>query len=729
MRFRSILSLGLLGMLGLASSSSFDSFLYAQENLLIADFESDTYGDWIVTGEAFGKGPARGTLPGQMRVSGFRGERLVNSFHNGDRTEGTLASPIFQIDRKYISFLIGGGKNPEHLALQLLVDGVVVRSATGSNDRPGGSEELQPEFWDVAEFHGKKAQIRIVDSATGGWGHINVDHIEQTDTKPPANLKDATLEFSIEKRYLLLPIQNDAKNRVVHFNLNGKPWVRNNIELAVGSPDWWAPVDLADYQGGKISLTIDSIPENASSLTTIHFANEIWGVDPLYQESMRGQFHFSPARGWNNDPNGLVYYNGEYHLFFQHNPYGWRWGNMHWGHAVSKDLVHWRELGDKLLPDSMGPMYSGSAVVDTKRTSGLGKDGSTPMVLFYTAAGKPTVQGLAWSDDGRRFHKLPENPILGEVSPGNRDPKVIWHEASQRWIMVLYVELPGKQHSIHFYSSSDLRGWNLESITKGGIDGDKYLYECPDFFPLSIDGNASQTKWVLLGADGQYAIGNFDGKSFTPEHSRLLGHRGRGFYAAQSFSDIPRSDGRRILIGWFQTETAGMPFNQSMTIPLELRLVSTVAGPRLSFSGVRELQSLRSGEPTRVASSKLSVGDVNQIREFASELMEVSIAGTPSDDAMIDFNFRGTTLRYDQSKKKLTGAGIEAPLNLVDGKLQLHVYVDRTGLEIFADGGLVYIPLPVNALPADRQLSLSVAQGSLLDWNVEAYPLRSAWQE
>ena len=190
-------------------------------------------------------------------------------------------------------------------------------------------------------------------------------------------------------------------------------------------------------------------------------------ADVLYREPLRGQFHFSPQRGWNNDPNGCVYYNGEYHLFFQHNPYGWSWGSMHWGHAVSRDLVHWEELGDKLLPDDMGPMFSGSAVVDWNNTSGFGRDGKPPLVLIYTAAGNPTVQGIAYSTDGRNFTKYSGNPVLQQITGGNRDPKVIWHEPTKNWVMVLYVTLEGGKHTVHFFTSANFAEWTLASITEG----------------------------------------------------------------------------------------------------------------------------------------------------------------------------------------------------------------------------------------------------------------------
>jgi hypothetical protein len=571
----------LLKTIGLVASLA--SLAHGADDMLIADFEGDTYAPWTVTGEAFGPGPARGALPGQMHLDGFRGNGLVNSFFRGDDTTGTLTSPEFRIERKYIAFVIGGGKNDKTLALQLLVDGEVVRSATGPNDKPGGSEVLAQESWDVSELAGTAAVLRIVDDAKGGWGHINVDHIVQTDTKPKGFVNDAERAFTASSRYLHIPIKNGAPKRAVTLVVDGKPVVRNDIELADATPDWWAPMDVSGWRGRRLVLRVDKLHEDSAALRSIEQSDTLKEAEDLYQEQLRGQFHFSARRGWNNDPNGLVFYNGEYHLFFQHNPYGWGWGNMHWGHAVSKDLVHWEELGDKLLPDEMGPMFSGSAVVDWNNTSAFDKDGEPPMVLFYTAAGNPTVQCVAYSTDGRTFTKYSGNPVLAQITSGNRDPKVIWHEPTSQWVMVLYVELDG-MHTIHFFTSPNLKDWKFASKTDG-------FFECPDFFELAVDGDASRKKWVLMGASSEYRVGLFDGARFISESPKLPGHRGKGFYAAQSFSDIP--DGRRLLIGWFQTETKGMPFNQSMTIPLELGLTQTDDGPRLTYMPAKELQVLR----------------------------------------------------------------------------------------------------------------------------------------
>jgi sucrose-6-phosphate hydrolase SacC (GH32 family) len=700
----------------------------AADDVIVADFERDTHAPWTVTGEAFGSGPARGALPGQMHVDGFNGAGLVNSFNKGDDSTGSLTSPEFRIERKYLSFLIGGGMNAEKLALQLLVDGKAVRSATGPNDRPGGTEALAQGSWDVSELSGKSATLRIIDEAKGSWGHINVDHIMQTDVKPkgpPPLISNAERSLSASARYLHLPIKNGAPKRVVTLLVDGKVVVRNDIELADGTPDWWAPMEVSEWQGKPVTLRVDKFPENSTALSSIGQSDTIRNNDDLYREPLRGQFHFSPQRGWNNDPNGCVFYNGEYHLFFQHNPFGWGWGNMHWGHAVSKDLVHWQELGDKLLPDDMGPMFSGSAVVDWKNTSGFGKDGKPPLVLFYTAAGNPTVQGMAYSNDGRTFTKYAGNPIVKQITGGNRDPKVMWHEPMKRWVMVLYVGLDGGRHTVHFFTSPNLRDWTLASFTEG-ISGTPFLYECPDFFELAVDGNAGVKKWVLLGADSRYAVGTFDGIRFTAEQTNLPGHRGRGFYAPQTFSDIPESDGRRLQIGWWQTETKGMPFNQSMTIPLELKLTQTEDGPRMTFTPVKELETLRT-KTHRPDVKAMKPGDANPFDAIRAELVEVRVEFEPGDAKEVIFNIRDIMVEYDVAKQEISVAGHRAPAPLRGGKQRLVIYCDRTGAEVFASDGLCYVPMPFNTKPDNKRLYFETRGGTASVNSLEVHELRSAW--
>lgn len=694
-------------------------------DLLIADFEGDTYGDWQTTGSAFGPGPARGTLPGQMTVDGYQGRGLANSFHQGDGSTGTLTSPSFTIERRYLSFLIGGGKDMEKSALHLRVDGMIVRTATGPNDRPGGSETLTSDWWDVGDLLGRTAVIQIVDQATGGWGHINVDHLVQTDRRPVGILTDATREFVIQSRYLHLPIRNGAPKRVMTTLVDGRVVVRNDVELAPAEPDWWAPMDVGAWQGRTVTLQVDKLPEDSTALSAIEQGEDLKGAEDLYREPLRGQFHFSPRRGWNNDPNGLVYFNGEYHLFFQHNPYGWSWGNMHWGHAVSQDLVHWQELGDTLWPDDMGPMFSGSAVVDWKNTSGLGREGKPPLILIYTAAGNPAVQCIASSLDGRHFTKYPGNPVVPQITGGNRDPKVMWYEPTQQWVMVLYVTLPEGRHTVHFLTSPNLRNWTQASVTEG-IPGSNYLYECPDFFELPVESEPGQRWWVLLGANSEYALGTFDGRAFHPTQRRLPGHRGRGFYAAQSFSDIPKEDGRRILIGWFQTETRGMPFNQSMTVPLEVKLLGTAEGPRLSFTPVKELEVLRVRTHAFPA-TELIPGMEHPLSGVRAELVEIRAEFEPGDASEITFSLRGAAVVYDTKTQELVVNGHRVPAPLRDGRQRLVLYADRTGLEIFASDGLTYVPMPFQPRSEDLSLGLSVKGGSARLIHVEVHELRSGW--
>lgn len=713
---KTLITTTLIGFLSIASA-------FAAEDIVIASFENDTYAPWTVTGEAFGTAPAKGTLPGQMQVDGYQGKGLVNSFNKGDISTGTLTSPEFKIERRFLGFLIGGGKNPDKLALNLLIDGKVVRTATGPNDKPGGSETLAPESWEVWEFVGKNAVLQVVDNAIGGWGHLNVDQIVQTDRKPPGLVANAKRDFKIEKRYLNLPIKNGPTRKVTTL-VDGRLEVRNDIGLANSEPDWWAPMDVSAWKGKTVTLQVDRLPEDSTALSAIEESDEIRGTETLYREPLRGQFHFSPKRGWNNDPNGMVYFNGEYHLFFQHNPYGWPWGNMHWGHAVSRDMIHWKELGDKLAPDNFGPMFSGSAVVDWKNTSGFGKEGKPPIVLIYTAAGNPTVQCIAYSTDGRNFTKYSGNPVVKQITGGNRDPKVMWHESTKRWVMVLYVEWQ-KKHTIHFFTSPNLRDWTLASITDG-IPGSNFLFECPDFFELPVDGNASSKKWVLLGANSEYAIGTFDGTKFSPELSKLPGHRGRGFYAPQTFSDIPKKDGRRIQLGWFQTETKGMPFNQSMTVPLELQLVSTADGPRLTFTPVKELAKLRA-KTHRLKVGTLTPVSPNPLAQVNAELVELRAEFTPADGSEVTFKVRGCVIAYNAKSQELTVNGHRASAPLRNGKQLLTIYFDRTGLEVFASDGLCYVPMPFQPTATDLTLGATVTSGEVKFGQLEAYELKSAW--
>lgn len=547
------------------------------------------------------------------------------------------------------------------------------------------------------------------------------------EAAPTPAVQAATREIMVDKKLLHFPVKMGAPKSMVKISLGGKIVRSFDIELANGDPDWWAPVDISAWAGKNLSVIADALPAGSKALDKLRQSDTLLDSENLYHEALRPQIHFSPKRGWLNDPNGLAFYNGEYHLFFQHNPYGCAWGNMHWGHSTSRDLVHWQEHGEVLYPDDMGPMFSGSAVVDWQNTSGFGKDGKPPLVLIYTAAGNPSTQCLAYTTDGHKVSKFDGNPVVKQITGGNRDPKVFWHAPTRKWVMVLYVGLPNPigakdaqgnpttKHTVHLLTSPNLRDWTLASIIDGGTDGNNYLYECPDFFELPVNGDASNKKWVLTAANNEYAVGTFNGTTFKPETSRLPGVHGHGFYAAQTFSDIP--DGRRIQIGWCQAASPKMPFNQLQSLPMELALRTTPDGPRLTRQPVKELSSLRDGPDQAHALATLH-----------AEIMELRAEFEPGDSGSIEFNMRGAKIAYDARLQELIVNGVRAPAPMVNGKQRIIVFVDRTMLDVFASDGLTYVPMPFIPKVEDQSISLENKGCNSKLTSLQVYKLKSIWQ-
>jgi fructan beta-fructosidase len=700
----------------------------AEPDVLIADFEGEDYGQWTATGEAFGPGPARGTLPGQMALSGFEGKGLVNSFFGGDRPTGTLTSPPFVIQRKYLNFLIGGGWSPEQTCINLLIDGKAVRTATGPNRKPGGTERLDPYSWEVEEFRGKTARIEIVDKATGGWGHINVDHLVQSDRR--SGVVSSVREIAIEKDY-------------VQFQIGAGQGPRNAISLAVadevvrsfagtGSEEaFWISWDVSKFVGKSGQLKIEELP-SADGRLVIHESvaqsdqpkGTLFVVDKLYQETYRPQFHFTPKKNWTNDPNGLVFYEGEYHLFFQHNPEGINWGNMTWGHAVSRDLVHWRQLEHAIYPDRLGTIFSGSAVVDWNNTAGFQSGDEKVLVAMYTSAGAhaepkvPFTQSIAYSNDrGRTWTKYEGNPVLGHIVGNNRDPKVIWHEPTGRWVMALYLD----KNDYALFGSPNLKEW-----TKLCDVPLPEASECPDFFELPIDGDENNKQWLFWGGNGTYWLGSFDGRKFTPQNGPFQSRWGANCYAAQTYSDIPASDGRRIQIAWMAGgKFPGMPFNQQMSFPRELTLRTTPEGVRLFIEPVREIETVH-GEHHEWTDVGLKP-DEDFLSNVHCELLDVRAEIELGGATEVGFKFRGEAVRYDAVKKTLSCRGKSAPLELADGVLRLRVLVDRTSLEIFAQDGQIsmafcFLP-PVN----DRSAAVFAQGGEATIRRLDVWELESAW--
>ena len=692
---------------------------FAAEDILIADFEGKDYGDWKAEGEAFGPEPARGTLPGQMHVDGFEGKGLANSFYKGDGSTGTLTSPPFKIEREFINFLIGGGKHPGEACMNLLVDGKAVRTATGPNDRPGGSEHLDWAAWNVAELIGKSAVLQIVDNRKGGWGHINIDQIVHSDRKRQALPAERTL--AIEKSYLHLPVKNDARRCRMKVSCGEAILDEFDIELAPDEPDFWvfldvaAPVASSGHPKGKeAKIEVDRLPEGSKGLAAIRLADDVPDAANLYKEKYRPQFHFSPRRGWNNDPNGLVYHKGEYHLYFQHNPYGWKWGNMHWGHAVSPDLVHWKELPVAIYPFRYGDwVFSGSAAVDKDNTGGFKTGDEDVLVAAFTSTGRGEC--IAYSNDrGRSFTDYEGNPV---VKHGGRDPKIIWFAPGKHWVMAVY-DNRDKSNGIAFYTSTDLKKWDYQSR----IDG---YFECPELFEIAVDDDKSKTKWVAYSANGDYAIGAFDGKTFTTESGKHRFNCGNCFYASQTFNNIPPEDGRRIQIAWGRIGHPAMPFNQMMNFPVELTLRTTEEGLRLFALPVREIEKLH-GKKHAWSDETLKEGGDNLLKGITGDLFHIRAEMEPGDAAEFGFIVRGTPVAVDAKGQQLVCKG-KAPLKPEGGKIRIEILVDRTSIEVFGNGGRVYMPCGV--IPPDEggPLEAFARGGSAKLTSLEVFELRSAW--
>lgn len=679
-------------------------------DVVIADFEGPDYGGWTATGEAFGSGPARGTLPRQMPVSGFRGHGLVNSYTGGDGTTGTLTSPPFPINRKYVNFLIGGGHHPGETCINMLLDGDVVRTATGPNDHPGGSERLEWHTWDVSEFAGKAVTLDIVDRHTGGWGHINIDHIVLSDLKFQAEPASRTL--IVRRRYLHLPVKTGAPKRRMTFVVDGRTVREFDIELADKEPDVWVFSDVSAFQGQELTVQVDRLPAESAGLRSILQADDVPAAETLYRETLRPQFHFTARRGWLNDPNGLTYHDGRWHLFFQHNPYGVNWGNMHWGHAVSEDLVHWRERRIALVPQRYGDWcFSGSAVVDRENTSGLGTGTEPPIMVAYTSTGRGECIAFS-NDDGRSFNDYESNPV---VRHRGRDPKVIWHEPTKRWVMAVYDETDDVR-GIAFYSSPNLRDWTLHSK----IDG---FFECPDLFELPVDGDEGKTQWVLYAADGRYLLGRFDGRQFTKEAGKHQVWYGN-FYAAQTFSNAPH--GRRIQIGWGRGITfPEMPFNQQMTFPVRLTLRTTKDGVRMFAEPVREIALLHGNNRTW-KNELLQPGD-NPLEGISGDLFDVRAEIEFGTALAVEFVVRGVPVVYDVRHHELRCENVKAPLDPENGTVRLQILVDRGSIEVFGNQGRV--AMSVGVIPSDDHRSLSVVSqgGPARIRSLTVHELQSAW--
>lgn len=482
------------------------------------------------------------------------------------------------------------------------------------------------------------------------------------------------IKIKINKKYLNLPVSHKQDRGKMTFSAEGHPDLSVVIRLAPDEADYWVFKDVSDLKGKTITIRYEG---NGKGLNNLFQDDVIAGQDSLYKETNRPQFHFTTRRGWINDPNGLLYYAGEYHLFYQHNPYEREWENMHWGHAVSKDLIHWEELPDALYPDYWGGMFSGSAVIDYYNTAGYNKGKSPAMIATYTAAGTDKqVQCIAYSlDKGRTFSKYEANPVIDSRhiwnSQDTRDPKVFRYSPGKHWVMVLN-ERDG--HSI--YTSSNLKDWKYESHVTG-------FWECPELFELPVDGDPANTKWVMYGASGTYMLGSFDGKVFTPEKGKYQYATG-AMYAAQTFTNMP--DGRRVQMGWGRISHPGMPFNGMMLLPTELTLRTTKDGPRLFSVPAKETEALFT--PVRNWQHLTSAKANENLKAFDdADCLRIKTTIQLSHATEAGFNLFGQRMvGYDMNFNTINGV-FYSPQDMTSMELSADIYIDRTSIEVFIDDG------------------------------------------
>ena len=556
-------------------------------------------------------------------------------------------------------------------------------------------------------------------------------------------------------KYLILPIQESCNEGKVKLDTGSPADMAMDVRLAVDSVEYYVPFQLP--QGAKeATVTIGRVAANAICWDNIQLADTFNTANTDYY---RPVYHHTPLYGWMNDANGLVYKDGEYHLYFQYNPYGSKWGNMHWGHSVSKDLIHWQHLDPAIARDTLGHIFSGSTVIDKNNSAGYGKDA---MIAFYTSASDEhgQIQCMAYStDNGRTYTKYEKNPILTPFDglKDFRDPKVFWYEPAQKWYMIVSAD-----KNMRFYSSTDLKQWEYLSQFGEGYGVQPNQFDCPDFIQLPVDGNKDNMKWVMIvninpgcpfgGSATEYFVGTFDGKEFKCDNDKSVTKWldfGKDHYATVCFSN---TGDRVIAVPWmsnwqYANVTPIRQYRGANALPRELSLYTKDGEVYMAANVVKETEGLRK-ETRKVDNFSLTgeqtVSDVVAAQECAFEVeMDVTPgkANTVGFDLMnakgektkIYLDMKAGRVVMDRTESGLVAFGEKAephfkenhdrrktesvnyvndfalgtwaPLSLCEGKTyHLNVFVDKCSVEIFVDGGriamtnLVFPTVPYNAL-------------------------------
>ncbi len=567
-------------------------------------------------------------------------------------------------------------------------------------------------------------------------GEVKVEHLGTNNTLVRVSPEAGEL--------LLMPVQESNDDARINVLVDGKLDRTMYVRLAKSKVDYSVPFDLTPYKGHDVVLDIvteqnrSSVREAKDDVCWRNFTVSDT-FDTTNREKYRPAYHHTPAYGWMNDPNGMFYADGVWHLYYQYNPFGSKWQNMTWGHSTSTDLVHWKHEPIAIEPDGIGTIFSGSAAIDSTGSAGFGKNA---VVAMYTSASRSQMQSLAASNDGgMSFTKFNGNPVLTLESEA-RDPNFFFDPATGEWKLVLAHAL---DHEMLFFTSPDLKTWTLTGSFGKGIGAQDGVWECPDLFRLPVDGTGTQ-KWVLLcninpggpfgGSATQYFIGEFDGKTFRADTladgtipTKWLDY-GKDHYATVTWSDAP--EGRRTAIGWmsnwqYAAEVPTMQYRSANTLPREISLFTAPDGQIYAASEPSpELLALR-GKAVAKASGFSAGKSARDFAMPANGLCEIESTLTPAKDAVITFtlsNSKGNkvSISYNQSDDKLavdrTASGESSfieefpavtagPAFTAGKELSLRVFVDRSSIEVFANGGRLVLTNIV--FPEEPYTTLSVS--------------------
>ena len=521
------------------------------------------------------------------------------------------------------------------------------------------------------------------------------------------------------KKYLLLPVQDNAPEGKIYVVVNNqREGSVINIRLAREKVDYYVPLDLSAYEGKNLSIDVQGVPEASVCWKRIRLSDTF---DTANREKFRPVYHHTPVYGWMNDPNGMFYKDGVYHLYFQHNPYGSTWGNLSWGHSTSTDLVNWKFEGDAITPDAWGMIFSGSSVVDYENTAGFGEGA---VVAFYTSAkpspwGDVQTQSMAYSlDNGETFIKYEGNPIVISDKRDFRDPKVFWYAPGKHWVMIL---AGGQEMDI--YTSKNLKEWKYESSfgAKQGAHGG--VWECPDLVELPVEGT-DEKKWVLIcninpggpfgGSAAQYFVGDFDGKTFTcdtkPEVTKWMDY-GKDHYAAVSWSNTPEK--RHTVIAWmsnwqYANNVPTKQFRSANTLPRDIELYEgsdgelyLAATPALEVNALRTGKALKYGAfsaGTKKVSRKLPVEnsgicEINlELAPRSADKVYITLSNDKDEQTVMTYDLRNSTFSMDRTASGLTDFNKDFPAITVapcpaEAKQRLRLFIDRCSIEAFEGDG------------------------------------------